>query len=68
MSTNTSNNNDDGLGLPVRMALILLLALMVGGIVTGLSCVGGIHWAIALIAGGCAIGGSAVFFHWLIKK
>jgi hypothetical protein len=61
------SNNDEGLGLPLRTAVILLLALVVGGLVSGLSVAGGVPWPIALINGGAAFGGSAIFFHWLIK-
>lgn len=61
------SNNDGGLGLPLRTAVILLMALVVGGLVSGLSIAGGVAWSIALITGGAALGGSAVFFDWLIK-
>jgi hypothetical protein len=63
----SNKNRQKTTGIDVRLAVILLCALCVGITVGLLTFAAYQEWAIAVIAGGTAVGTSAIFFGWLIK-
>ena len=60
-------NDDGGALLPIRTAVILVLAVLTGTAVAGLLLLDGQSLAAAVLAGLGALAAGIKFFHWLIS-